>query len=784
MTSIQPHQLEGSWNALTTRLAPNRGAPDENISNPEVEIAAKKVHEIFSNWRIDQAGFTGVLAEHWTPRVVADFIAGLSKRVKPKSILDPTCGYGFLLATVASVAEAEMLLGIEINHELADKASQIWGGAIEVVKSEALSYLERNESKYDMIVCDPPINLRLNPQWIEALQGKPPTNDFTLALILSSLKALSPNGTAIFTVSPSFLLESQREKFLACLYEIGFKITACIQAPSGTRHNTSIATYLLVIDRGDQGDVFIGQLKDDPTHLDHLLSNLHRKKAKGDPSLGRLCSLSSFQGFESFAAREQLERLAREWKWSPHNGRDIIKEYELSRAGRPARNPSLHEDASSLFVKLIGKPQASRHREGFSKSAEMAHIKLNTDLVDPSFLQYWINESRIGQLTLDSAQTGTTIPRTSVDSLLKATIYLPTKDQQHCVCDAWSYLQKVRSEADELESALSDWAEPPDQILPRIKAINQEDRYEDWLESLPFPLASILWRHHAAKDSFRERFQMLLHFFEATAAFVATIHLSAYMSSDGEWERIREDLSSKLSSKGLSLERATFGSWKLVVERLASATSSALRKAEENQDEMSVLAQIYGTSDRQSISMLCDKKLLRVLQDANKIRNNNLGHSGAVGEAAAKQVHDELMDLIYQLRSAFGRRWGSYELLQPGAIRYKAGIYYITCKRIMGSRSAPFEEREYESAMPLEADCLYLFDSVCRTGLKLQPFVEVMPSPERQAVACFIFNRVEKDSARWVSYHFDQESEISLPSTGVLNALSRLNRSGSPGGSA
>ena len=94
----------------------------------------------------------------------------------------------------------------------------------------------------------------------------------------------------------------------------------------------------------------------------------------------------------------------------------------------------------------------------------------------------------------------------------------------------------------------------------------------------------------------------------------------------------------------------------------------------------------------------------------------------------------------------------------------------------MGTRSAPFEEVEYESAMPLETDALYLFDSVSRTGLKLQPFVEVIPSPERQAVACFIFNLVDKDSARWVSYHFDQEAEISHPSNGVLNALSRLHQ--------
>jgi hypothetical protein len=776
MNAINLQQLEGSWKALALQTAPQKSLFTEDSTDVEVETAKDRVVEIFNQDRVFHGGIYGLAAEYSTPRLVADFMAGLANRIKPQSLLDPTCGFGLLLATVAYAAEAQILKGIEINHDTAETANQIWGGAIDLVKAEALAYLEKNDAKYDMIVCDPPINLRISSHCLEAPQEKPLINDFTSTLILSSLKALSPGGTAVFSVAPSFLIGRNREKFLMFLNETGFRISACVQAPSGTRHNTSIATYLLVLDHGEQDDIFIGQLKDEATHLDHLLGNLHRRKPKGDPSLGRICSLSSFQGFEGFAAREQLERLAREWRWTPHRGNDIIKEFVVLRSVRNSRMSSLQIDASSLFIKLIGKPQASRQSERFPKASEVAHIKVNTDLVDPAFLEYWLNESRIGSLTLASVQAGTALPRTRIESLLDATIYLPSKEQQRSVCDSWSYLQRVRSEADELESSLSGWAEPPEQILSRIRSINQEDRYEDWLESLPFPLASILWRHHAAKDSYRERYQMLLHFFEATAAFVATIHLSAYMSNEGEWNRIGEDLGSKLFKQGLSLERATFGAWKLVAERLASASSGVLKKGDEDKDAMNILEQIYGTSERQVLEMLSHKKLLQVLQSANKLRNDNIGHAGAVGEEAAKQIHQELLDLVYQLRSTFGRRWNRYELLQPGSIRYKAGVYFITCKRIMGTRSSPFEEREYESVIPLETDCLYLFDSVFRTGLKLQPFVEVIPSPERQAVACFIFNRVDRDSARWVSYHFDQESEISHPSSGVLSALSRLNR--------
>lgn len=783
MTGIKPEQIEGYWEALTNISSSHVRSITESTAESDLDSSTKRFIGILVQQSIFQDGLTRTYGEHSSPRLVADFIAGLSKRIKPDSIIDPTCGYGLLLATAAAAAGSKILRGIEINEEVAERASQIWESQINVIRGEALQWLEKDDKKYGMVVCDPPINLHLRGEEQEALQKKYKTNDFTSALILASLRVLEPGGAGVFSVAPSFLFDKRRERFLSSLHEAGFRISACIQAPSGTRHNTSIATYLIVFDHGTQDDIFIGQLKDDKTHLDHLLANLHRRKPKGDLSLGRLCSLSSFQGYEGFAAREQLERLARDWRWLPHKGSNIISGYAVSRAGRPPKEQSLEDDASSLYLRLIGTPRASRQFEEFAKSSEVAHIKFNTNIVDPAFMEYWVNESRIGRLTLASAQSGMVVPRTSLASLLDSTIYLPPKDQQQYVCESWSYLQRVRSEADELESSLSAWSDPPDQILSRIKAINQEDRYEDWLESLPFPLASILWRHHAAKDSYREQYQVLLHFFEATAAFIATIHLSAYMSNESEWARIASDLSSKLSHQGLSLERATFGAWKLVVERLASASASTLKKSNENEDDAKILEQMYGTNDRQVLDMLSHKKLLHVLQSANKIRNDNLGHAGAIGEDAARRIHEDLLDLVFQLRSIFGRRWNRYELLQPGAIRYKAGTYHINCKRIIGTRSAPFEEREYESSIPLETDCLHLFDSASRTGLKLQPFVEVIPSPERQALACFIFNRVDKDGARWVSYHFDQESEITHPSSGVLSALSRLNRFNPPGAS-
>ena len=63
-----------------------------------------------------------------------------------------------------------------------------------------------------------------------------------------------------------------------------------------------------------------------------------------------------------------------------------------------------------------------------------------------------------------------------------------------------------------------------------------------------------------------------------------------------------------------------------------------------------------------------------------------------------------------------------------------------------------------------------------RTGTKLLPFIKVMRSPDKKALACFIYNRLDgaDQGAKWVSYHFDQESEILHSASELTSTLDSL----------
>ncbi|MDB4378690.1 N-6 DNA methylase [Akkermansiaceae bacterium] len=709
--------------------------------------------------------------ESLSPRLLYEFTARIANHLKPSSIFDPVCGYGMLLACSAEAAKAKVVHGVDINSKAVKVASIVLGDPKNVMHGDACFVGEGLLEGYDLIVADPPMGARLSEDQAQRL-GVKISCPLADALLIAAVARLNEGGKALFVVPPSFFFTKTSGDTVKVLNEAGYRISAAIQVPWGTRNNTNIGGYLLVVESGKQEEIFVGQLPSDPAGQKHLHVNLISRKQKGGPELGRMISLSDFKGFDSVVAKEQLSRVARDGGFQCYESEEVFLLWErVSKSG--VKTNELKAEVDSLFLSLRGrgKERASTRFDSLTKgrSDNIYHLKVNLDIADPSFLAHWFNDSRVGQLFLSSMQRGTASPVFSINDLRRAVIPLPSLADQKLLIEGMAYLGKIRADVEEFESIICSGTEPPASLLDDIQAINQEDRYEDWLDSLPFPLASILWRHYASQDSYRQRYETLLHFFEATAAFLATIHLSAIMKDKKLWDEYGPKLIQNLGKFNLSMERATFGSWKLVVELIGSAVRKEATK-EENEGS-NLWNRLYGLSDSRNVNMLTSPELNNVLQQANKIRNNWQGHTGAISEDSAKSIHDQLIGLVNNLRGLFGRRWKSYELIQPDLARYKDGVYYISCRRITGTRSNPFEEREYQSIEPLESGSLYLFDSLTQRGLKLRPFIQVIPSPQKQATACFIFNRVERESMRWVSYHFDQESEISQVSQGLSDTL-------------
>lgn len=299
--------------------------------------------------------------------------------------------------------------------------------------------------------------------------------------------------------------------------------------------------------------------------------------------------------------------------------------------------------------------------------------------------------------------------------------------------------------------------------------MNHDDDFVAWIETLPFPLASILWAYHADVDE-QQKVEHLFLFFEALSQFTAVVMLSAYAGDkdfyaqeSGAW--IEND--PKFKDWILT---ASFGQWKILGERLAKVT----RKLQEDKNKKERCLELLGKPDPEFLEMLTNKKLFDFLGRVSKHRNDWKGHGGAVN---LREYHNRLIQLescLSEVRQIVLDRWESTLLLLPGSCDYSEGIYEFQVKVLMGTRT-PFKKQTVKTLVPMDKRQLYLIHNDEQKPVELLPFIRFMSSPETQQNACYFYNRIKQNNeVRWVSYHFDSEAEIVSLDNEVISAISLL----------
>jgi hypothetical protein len=275
------------------------------------------------------------------------------------------------------------------------------------------------------------------------------------------------------------------------------------------------------------------------------------------------------------------------------------------------------------------------------------------------------------------------------------------------------------------------------------------------LETLPYPLASVLWLHSIESGGAEKRYRTLLHFFEALAAFMATVHISAHRRGP-QWPTLKERLQKTLGkSESGMLEAATFGTWKVIVEVLSSES----RKMSDKEDDHALLADLYSVHSFQWLNQLNDSRISTLLSKANSMRNKHSGHSGRIGDAEAISIESDLLLLLAEVRSVFGRGWSRYELLLADTMKYKGGGFLHNAARIMGTRSA-FGKIECTTLTPVDEQTLFILAEGEEKPLPLLPFMKMMSSPKSAANACYFYSGSGAEGQRYISYHSESESTV------------------------
>ncbi len=694
---------------------------------------------------------------------VALFMARLGAAFPPNRVMDPCCGSGLLLSYfLDQCGDGVEAKAVDLDARAAEVARGVLGDRAEVVCADALSALAE-ETEYDLILSEPPLGLQLSRSGL----GVVPESCRTLdeALLQAGAKRITENGHVILLVSPHTLGKRGR-RFWDQLRGVNLFPQAFFFVQAGALKSTQIASYIVLAGREDPEKVFTAPFLPDLKQQETQLKNLTRQRDGNALQQGRWVPWVDYAGHQALEAALILENLAPRKGLKPVNVEDVTTGLQLY----SGNNLKGHESSHDLYLRLEINPEAFRTLPELPSNRRILGVDIKPDRVHPDYLVELLNGDT-GKLIFQSMAVASALNLyIPVERFRTGTLYLPDLETQRRLLDALKRIRILQAEARSIEEAMLDSCRDIGAKIERIEKLNQNENPEAWYETLPFPLGSILWRYRIAQDD-RERYEHLLHFFEALAEFMSMVHLSAAHRDKDFWLEHIRGLQEKMQGEGFKVSKATFGMWKLVQEYLSSKASKLYHENSEGKERVQ---NMYATLNDQILKMLFASGIRSAIQLGNSFRNDTY-HSGVLSGPDRKRRLELLEQELQKLREFFRETWSRYRLIIPGQNSYRECMFHYENARLVKGTRAPFATCSFKVEQPLEEGRLYLMDQDRLEGLLLLPLIRFgSPPADAPPEACYFYNRLEGNQVRMVSYHHDSQSEVTGEDLKLMEVLSQF----------
>lgn len=676
------------------------------------------------------------LGETVCPPAVADFVTRLLAPGPVRSVLDPWVATGGLLAPLVQIYDPERVVGVHPSAEVLEVAGYLLRGA------RALD-LHRANDPHDAL----PDTARFDAV-VSVLPWEPgtPANSRSAAggpfgRLLRACRHIKPDGLGVFVVLPHLLRRG--EALAEALTSQGLHLEAAFRFPHGTfGRRTAIRPYAVVLRIGAAGSrFFLGEVGHDD---DALLDNFRAGRESERPELGCWADLRAFRDVD---ARQSEAALLRE---APAGSLTARRLGELCTSIRPCRRVNGVAPESAIFLRTHGRflatdaPPAERARSYWTQ------LELRLDEVDPSALLRYL-DGPLGQLALAAQAAGGAIPHIDRAGLEAVLVFLPERALQQQAVEVDASLEALIARASELRQEL--WRHPD--RVPAIRASAQpllaEPTFTDWLDTLPYPLASVLWAYQTVQRDAARAVEMLDHFFEALAQFLALWMLAAADRCAELRPELRTAIQAAVDQQ--RLQRTDFGTWLRIVDLVSKKVRPELAT------EGPLWRHAFACDEPDLLAALTSEDMVKLLRAANDYRNRWRGHGGVPTELERVERQRRYEALLMAFRRCVGARWAEAPLVAPGTSRYRQGSFTYESKLVMGSRT-PLKAFEHKASEPMDADRLHIIGQLSGTTCALPPLVRLGEAPPSTSVACYFFNRIEGKTARFVSYQMESMSEI------------------------
>jgi hypothetical protein len=602
-------------------------------------------------------------------------------------------------------------------------------------------------------------------------------DDFGNLVLVAAARHLSSFGIGLFIVTPSFFFSTHSvfRQFTA----LGLSVTAALALPSGTfAPTTNISSYLVVVRRQAASPLFVAELSVNTETNCQIVENLRHGREGGSLELGRIVNPQDFSGLDAIRIAERVTQAERRF------GAPAIKLGDLAIAinlGRFHEHFAFNPQDNALFIPLIGNSDVVESLGELTlKNQNYAQVVIDGSRSEGRFIARFLN-SNFGKELRQWGKKDAVIPKLNKQLLRDLPVLVPDLQTQRTMLAIEARITGEENALLGLQNELQEsrrelWADSrtAPSVEQRLSSLSNRlgvsikehtaERLDQWFETLPFPLASILraWQATPSQD-FKTKYEHLLHFFEGTAEFLSVIVLSAFSSNEALFGAHKRKLTEVMQKQHLSFERATFGTWKLVVEYLAKQIRGLLsengKKPADAQNDRAMCAEIFCDPSLALPEALSRKELAVILSTTNKMRNDWSGHAGMVGHEEAKLRNEQLLAEVQRLREAIADTWIGAQLIQALHCRPRRGLFDNEVAVLMGSNSEFLKETR-GMATWLDVEHIYLLNIESGRALKLLPLVRVGSSPQSAKNACYFFSRLESGGARFVSYHFADKPEL------------------------
>lgn len=730
------------------------------LDNTSLKILARLISDPEKAKSITASGLLKLDNLPFSETYITDFLKELISNHKIRKVLDPWANIGQFLNILDLPAESKK--GYVISNELL-QLNEALGTKANLIYGDPQDLIEKESETFHLIISNLPIGLSTRHKKFGLAR-----NDLSFQLILQCLSRLKEDGILISSISGTLFSSSNGKKFIDKVNELGYRIKAIFETPASALNNLSrVSFFLVVIEKGEQDEVFISEILDDPEQQTETLKNFRSHKSDRNLSYGTWKKLPEINSLSKLKLFKEVDILIKRTGITP-SALSVLGEFV-----KP-QDISTEDIVVQIPTFLSAKVRMAETDKELKENA-YHFLKLDINKANPYYLINFLN-SELGKKIFSKYASGVTIPSINKSVVPDIELPIPGVEIQN---ETVSLDKKIKDLKDYFSSQADLLWKNPKSLLEvqnnLDKKIKKSDNIE-WLEELPFPLASIYWGYLSETDT-SKKVEYLLLFFEGFCEFLDTLIISAISSDKSFYQNTAKEWLTNEKEK-LWHEKATFGNWQNLYAVLRKNITKLLTSKQKGDKE--VIENLFANANANFFDLITSKDLNRIFDQVVTIRNSYKGHGGITSEARNKEVLLQLEEKFDSIKDVIIRAFRNINLFTvvPKTMDWDEGenLFETTCKILKGTRSK-FKQEEIKTSRRLSSGKLYLLPENQFRPIELLPFVQMREAPRTQQNACYFYNRIEGDKVRLVSYHYDKEEELFIERENMASFIQLLNPS-------